>query len=178
MKIEFLKLEAVLTGLTAPTRRTANGRSTARGYTSVPRMPTSRARGTRTPRRRRCRRVRVNRSPVARTTTFCSTTPLSATASPRRLTSRSRAWWLRKEVEAGGASRGGAAGVRARPRPTVRLGETPRPTCPNRNNEQFYHDGNNYRWSLKPVPTNCATSRPTSSVTSTFTTHELRPFLR
>lgn len=37
---------------------------------------------------------------------------------------------------------------------------------------------NAYRWSLKPVPTNWATSRPASSVTSTFTTHELRPFLR
>ena len=32
--------------------------------------------------------------------------------------------------------------------------------------------------SLKPVPTNCATSRPVSSETSTFTTHELRPSLR
>ena len=98
MKIEFLKLEAVLTGLTAPTRQTANGRSTARGCTSVLKMPTSRASGTRTARRRRCRRVRVNRSPVARTTTFFSITRWSATASPKRSTSQSRAWWFRKHI--------------------------------------------------------------------------------
>ena len=32
-----------------------------------------------------------------------------------------------------------------------------------------------FYFSLKPVPTNCAMSRPLSSVTSTFTTQELRP---
>ena len=38
--------------------------------------------------------------------------------------------------------------------------------------------GRPYGFSLKPVPTNCATSRPVSSETSTFTTQELRPSLR
>ena len=39
----------------------------------------------------------------------------------------------------------------------------------------FHIDSSADYFSLKPVPTNCAMSRPVSSATSTFTTHELRP---